>query len=301
MKKLILSSAIAMAALTASAQIPNAGFENWSTTSGYAEPDNWSTLNSLTSALSIYTAQKGTPGNPGASFLKLTSRSAGLGVVPGIAVTGTINTTTMSVSGGFPYTARPANLTGAWQYMAMSNTDQGVVATYLTKWNIAAAKRDTVAYALNPLVGMEMAWVNFSIPLTYVSNTLTPDTAMVFLSASGLSPADGSFLYIDNLAYSGTVPTTGTGVGSTPGLADNFTVYPNPAKDNLNLSFNSSLPGNYTIELSDLSGKIVTSRNAQIKQGDNKLSLNIKTCAPGIYALRLSNGAQSSIQKVVIQ
>jgi len=300
MKKTILLPAIMMAAMTASAQIPNAGFENWSTTNGYAQPDGWTTLNAMTNAMSVYTAEMGTPGHPGSSYLQLTSKTvSGMGVMPGIAATGNVNMATMSISGGFPYATRSANLTGAWQYMAMSGSDQGFIAAYLTKWNTGAQKRDTVAYANKPLAGMVMSWANFTIPLTYVSNTLTPDSALIILSSSGMAPANGSYLYVDNLGFSGSVAPTS--VANTPGLADNLVVYPNPAKDNLNISFNSSFSGNYTIDVVDLSGKRLSSQTTQIKQGDNKVLINLKAFAPGTYVLQISNGTQRCMQKLLIQ
>ena len=73
MKKiLLLIIAVVSFNFTASAQIPNNGFENWTTVGTYSNPDNWATLNSLTAPFSIYTATKGMPGSPGSSYLKLT-------------------------------------------------------------------------------------------------------------------------------------------------------------------------------------------------------------------------------------
>ena len=44
--------------------------------------------------MAVYTCVKGTPGNPGTSYLKLVSKTVtGFGVVPGVAVCGTINET----------------------------------------------------------------------------------------------------------------------------------------------------------------------------------------------------------------
>ena len=51
--------------LSAFAQIPNNGFENWSSAGSYNNPDSWGNLNSVTSVLSVYTCVKGTPGAVG--------------------------------------------------------------------------------------------------------------------------------------------------------------------------------------------------------------------------------------------
>ena len=297
MKKSILLSASVIAALGASAQIPNSGFENWTTVGAYANPDNWGTLNAMTTPMA-YTAEKGTPGSAGASYLKLTSKAiTGMGVMPGIAATGNINMTTMSVTGGFPYTMRSMNLTGSWQYMAMASTDAGFVAVYLTKWNTGTMKRDTVASVVKPLAGMAMSWATFSIPLTY-AKPFAPDSAMIIMSSSGMTPANGSYLWVDNLAFSGTAPTAVTSVTSN---INNVALYPNPAKNKINLSFSSKVTTNYTAQIIDVLGKVVNARAVNAIQGINQLSFDVSTLAPGAYSLSLNDGTQSSVQKFIVQ
>jgi hypothetical protein len=298
MKKTILLAAFVVVALSASAQIPNAGFENWSTTGGYDNPDNWGTLNAMTTAMSVYTAEKGTPGSPGASYLKLTSKTVtGIGVVPGIAATGNLNMATMSVTGGFAYAARPANLTGSWQYMAMSGSDQGIIAVYLTKWNSGTNTRDTVASAIKPLTGMAMSWANFSIPLIYNKN-FAPDSSLIIMSSSGMTPADGSYLWVDNLAFSGTGPT---GISSAENAINNIVLYPNPAKDKINISYSVKMSGDYTIKIAGISGKVIHTQSVRAIQGNNQLSINIPALAAGVYSLSLNNGTQSTAHKFLVQ
>lgn len=298
MKKTILLSSFILAALGAAAQIPNAGFESWSNAGGYTEPADWGTLNAMTSAMSVYTAEKGMPGNPGASYLKLTSKTVtGLGVVPGIAATGQLNATTMSVTGGFPFTDRPASLNGAWQYMAMSGSDQGVIAVFLSKWNSSTMKRDTVASAVNPLVGMVMNWANFSIQLTYHKN-IAPDSALIVLSSSGMSPANGSYLYVDNLAFTGSVPV---GIASTAAVIDHLVSYPNPARSKVDVSFTVKDAGIYSVQLLDLGGKTVGNSTIAAVPGSNHLSLDIASLSPGTYFMNISNGGRSAVRKLVIQ
>lgn len=49
------------------AQIPNSSFEDWDNMGTYSNPVGWGTMNNMTSAASIFTATKATPGNPGSS------------------------------------------------------------------------------------------------------------------------------------------------------------------------------------------------------------------------------------------
>jgi hypothetical protein len=145
------------------AQIPNNGFENWTSMGSYYLPDGWGNLNPVTNPAGIYTCIKGTPGNPGNSYIKLVSQTVtGMGVVPGIAVSGVLNTTTLLPESGFAYADRPTSLQGNWQFMA-SGTDQGFIAVFLTKWNTLLNRRDTIAGASSPLHGMVMSWQSFEL------------------------------------------------------------------------------------------------------------------------------------------
>jgi hypothetical protein len=255
MKKTFLSLIAGVCITTAFAQIPNAGFENWTSMSTYNNPDNWDQLNAMTSSMSVYTCAKGTPGNPGASYLKLTSKTVtGMGVMPGIATTGTINMMTMSVTGGFAYNQTPQSLTGAWQYMAYGS-DAGFIAVYLTKWNSSMGKRDTIAMAVQSLSGMIMSWANFSIDLMYMKAG-TPDTAQIILSASGTKPVANSYLYIDNLAFMGVA----TGIKENKALTE-IKLYPNPAGNQLILSLLNSGATKGQIDIFDTQGKKVKSLN----------------------------------------
>lgn len=101
MKKAILSI-ISIVALSASAlaQIPNAGFESFTTVGSYEVPNGWGTMNNTTATFSVYTATKGTPGSPGASYLKLTSKTVSASVVNGIAVSGVLSSSSKSPKNG---------------------------------------------------------------------------------------------------------------------------------------------------------------------------------------------------------
>jgi hypothetical protein len=261
MKKTILSIAAGtILSVSAFAQIPNGGFENWTSMGAYSNPDSWDQLNAMTSTMSVYTCTKGTPGSPGTSYIKLVSKNVtGMGVMPGIATTGMINMSTMNVTGGFASTQRPQSLTGSWQHMASGN-DAGMVAIYLTKWDNAMMMRDTVAMAMQSLTSMQMSWANFTIPLMYMSGGM-PDTAQIILSSSGMTPVANSYLYVDNLAFTGSV----AGIKENKFIAD-VKLFPNPAIDKLviNLSNTKIVGGkvksvgetdfssNYTLDIADL-------------------------------------------------
>jgi len=296
MKKYFLStlSAVCISA-AAIAQIPNAGFENWTSMGSYSNPDNWDQLNAMTSTMSIYTCAKGTPGSPGTSYIKLTSKTVGsMGVMPGLAVSGTIDMATMKPKSGFPFTQMPISLTGSWQHMA-SGADQGFVAVYLTKWNTSMMRRDTIGKGMQTLSGMAMSWANFTIPLTYISTTI-PDSAMVVLSSSGNMPVANSYLYVDNLAFNGNT----VGIKNIDNYLTGISVYPNPSAGNLTVELNALKSSSVKLQLTDITGKIVKEVSATEVLGNYKTTLNTTGVASGAYLLKITANDAVEVKKVLI-
>lgn len=301
MKKITTLLSAIIFSTCAIAQIPNAGFETWMNMGSYTMPDQWDNLNAMTSSMSTYTCMQGTPGNPGTSYLKLVSKSVmGMGVMPGVAVSGTLDMTDMmniKPKSGFPFSSRPAQLTGSWQYMAMGS-DAGFVSVLLTKWNSTMNMRDTVATSYQSLSGMAMSWATFTMNLTYMS-TSYPDSAIIFLSSSNVaSPVANSYLYVDNLAFAGSVPTAVNNITSTTIAAS---IYPNPATNFTNVSFSSIVSGGVNIKVADLNGRTWRTINENSNSGRNTYLLNISEIPKGIYLVNISNGVQSESQKLVIE
>jgi hypothetical protein len=281
MKKLTISVMIMVCAISSAfAQIPNGGFENWTSMGSYSNPDNWDQFNAMTAPMSVYTATKGTPGSPGTAYLKLVSKAvAMMGVMPGIAVCGVLSTATYQPISGFAYAQRPQSFTGKYQYMA-SGSDVGFMAVYLTKWNTAMGMRDTVAMAIDSLTGMAMSWANFNINFMYMNGD-TPDSAMIILSASGATPVANSYLYADNLAFS----------GSVAGIKENklnaaVNLFPNPASDKLVVSITNSKAVKGQIEIYDVIGKKIKSFN-EVDFTSN-ITIDIADLNKGAYLIKVN-------------
>ncbi|MBK6837604.1 MAG: T9SS type A sorting domain-containing protein [Bacteroidetes bacterium] len=231
---LILIAFISHSLFTHAQSIPNNGFENWTSMGTYNNPDNWASLNDLTATMNTFTCVKGTPGVVGTSFIKLVSKTVtGMGVMPGVAVCGTLDMVSFQAGSGFAYNERPELLAGKWQYMAYG-ADQGFIAVALTKWNSMLMQRDTVAIAYYALPGMVMSWANFSFPLTYMNGD-NPDSCIIILSASqayGAPAAANSYLLADELNFSGLV----AGISTQP-ESRNISISPNPVNDFISLDF----------------------------------------------------------------
>ncbi len=277
------------------AQIPNGSFENWDSVGSYVVPQQWDNLNAYTTSTSTYTCMKGVPGMADSFYLKLVSKDIpGHATQPGIAVSGVLDTITLSAKSGFAYNQRPQQLQGDWQYMAWGN-DQGYISVLLSKWNIVANKRDTIAMTKYDLPSMVMTWAPFGITLNYM-NSANPDTCIIVLSASGHAAVNQSYLYVDNLAFG----DSATSIKETP-TAIKLNVYPNPASENLHISY--SLPNlvELKIGLFDITGRIVKQDIIPATNAKTEYDLNLNGIAKGIYILKLDDGSTTAIRKICVE
>lgn len=285
---------IVSTALTSFAQIPNAGFETWMNMGTYQNPDSWSTLNDFTTAASVYTAEPGTPGSPGSSYLKLTSKSVGGTVANGIAVSGTLDPVTHLPKSGFAFSGQPVSLTGKWQHM-IYGTSQGSINVQLTRWDAATNARITVATANKTLTGMAMSWASFTIPLVY-TDAQAPDSCIIILRASGTMPTDQDYLWVDNLAFSGSVAGL-----SDQGIFAGLEIFPNPATDKFQVNINSTTSQKAMIELVNESGAVLLQKSENLTNGVNNISLNVTQIAKGNYFLKIHMGTGQAVYPVVIE
>ncbi len=292
--KLMLLFASLSIATTLFAQIPNAGFESWTSMGTYSNPDGWATLNDYTTMAGVYTATAGTPGSPGNSYLKLTSKTVGPTVANGIAVSGQLDPATMQPISGFAFNQQPASLTGKWQHM-IYGTSQGSISVTLTRWDAGMNMRMPVASGNVTLSGMAMSWANFTIPLTY-SDTQAPDTCIIVMKASGANPTNQDYLWVDNLAFSGNV----AGITEASLLSD-VSVFPNPAKNNVQVAVNVKEQTSLKVELINFSGAILMEQNMESISGQQSMMLDVSTLAPGHYWLKIQDDKGSVNRMIAVE
>lgn len=225
----------------ASAQIPNGGFENWVDQGGYLDPLDWHTYNDAVPGGSILMVEPGSPGAVGSYHAVITTRA----VPGGMAIQGW-----MSAGGqtpgpaGFPCTARPEMLTGQWQY-GVEPTDTAQVQVAL----INGGTQTWIAYGVLEVTGSLNNWQLFQVPLTYFSSEI-PDTAFIQIASSidFSAPVVGSFVKVDDLAFSGSV-----GIDEVTG-SNTLSIFPNPGTTHVTLDLP---PGPHTITLFDATGRVV--------------------------------------------
>jgi hypothetical protein len=261
----------------------------------YETPDQWGNMNATTSASAVFTTAKGTPGSPGSYFVKLTTKDAGGVITPGIIVSGQLNTVTWKPKSGFPYTQRVQFLKGKYQFMGY-NSDSATISAWLTRWNTASNKRDTIASLNVKTVGMIHVWTTFSIPFVY-RNTANPDTAVVMISSSSSMPKKNSFIWVDNLLLDGFFTAL-----REEEPVNTVTVYPSPTRNEINLVYISRSNFSAPLQILDNVGKVILQSQVEIRTGTNtlKTELGQLNAAPGMYFIRLVTPDKPLTRKFII-
>lgn len=84
-------------------------------------------------------------------------------------------------------------------------------------------------------------------------------------------------------------------------MKEELTVFPNPVRDNLHVSFSNAPCGKYVVELIDFNGAVKYSQLCQDLQLKNGIDINVAQFPPGNYFLRLVFGGKVITKKVVVQ
>lgn len=258
-------------ATTASAQIPNGGFESWVDHGTYMDPVGWLTYNDIiTTGGPVITVERSSPGAVGNYYATVTSQPLfdQSSVIQGWLSVG------VGGHSGFYFTSRPAMLTGQWQYGIQPN-DTAEVQVLLTKWDGNAGMSYPIAHGVLEAIGTLSGWHAFTVTLNYFSS-LTPDSAHIQFSASKdvASPVAGSFLKVDDLAFAGTV-----GVEEQPALPE-VGLFPSPATTSLHIVADRRVA---EVDVLDVTGRTVLKKSANAES----TIVDITDLNPGRYLVQL--------------
>ncbi len=256
-------------------QIPEGGFENWSS-GNCGEPAGWSTVNGSTSVLGLCTAQRETA-DPyaGSSALKIQTGQLGFPIfqtVPGLVSNGTINIQSQSVSGGVPFTERPTAFTGWYKATPVNNDTYSMIAVLINE-----ISGDTIGAAIFEGTATVSEWTQFTVAVDYFSQD-TPTLLQINLFASDPNnPRNGSTVYFDELDYQSMT------VGSNELSENHVKIYPNPAVSEVFVDV--GVIGNATISIYNMLGRKMM--DEQLTTSRNRLDLN--SLAAGAYVWQLTS------------
>jgi hypothetical protein len=91
------------------------------------------------------------------------------------------------------------------------------------------------------------------------------------------------------------------GVKEQSAVSQEFSVYPNPAKEMITMEFTNNNGEQMSYEIVNALGQPVLRSNLGNQTGLSKASINISHLESGIYFVKLNNGSNHSVKKITIQ
>jgi hypothetical protein len=275
-KRLLTISMLSVSLFGTAQQLPNNGFENW--TSG--NPNSWGSFDEMLSGLGVTGTTLETqvsPGNSGTSACQLMTQTVLLlqTTVPGVINSGPITYGSQVDFALSPYSGTPTDYTFSYKFSPVSGDTAGTQVVF-TKWNSATNTRDTIAYGGDLIVGAANNFTLRSVPITWLVTGVAPDSvSMIFLSSAGFVAQPNTKFIVDDVNMVFPLGIT------EPFMLNDIAVFPNPATDIVN--FSSKNHAASLVEIFDFSGKLVISQ--EIENGNS--SVNTTAFAPGVYMYRI--------------
>jgi hypothetical protein len=181
-----------------------------------------------------------------------------------------------------------ANFSDAsWIAMLQSELDNGRPLLYTGFGDLGGHAFDFDGYDANNMFHINWGWSGMSNGY-FTINDLAP-------SALGVGGGGGNFNYYQE-ALIGIMPKP-TGIEQA-NLASGYSIYPNPAKDNLHIMLTAGPGQLQSIGLYDIQGKELLKRD---NLNRNSLDIPVNSYADGIYILKLQSDKGIATQKILIQ
>lgn len=92
----------------------------------------------------------------------------------------------------------------------------------------------------------------------------------------------------------------GASISSVAYNDDNIAVYPNPVAEKLNIELLYPQSNNVSIQLMDLTGKVVVDNSNIVGLSPNHYTLGVANLKNGVYILKVTNGENVSTTKVTV-
>lgn len=278
-----------MSMITVNAQIPNNGFENWTTVGSYEDPNEWGTMNmacagpffSCTKSMDHYPANVGSYSMRLENNLSLTQYTGGWGM----AITDSM---AYPFEPAFPLIGQPTSLCGYYKFLSQNNDS--------VWFKIVFFNQGVIIHDEDFELPNTTSWSSFNIPF---STYPTADSATILIAAFlPNSPTDGpngnSVLYIDNLSFDNLI----SGV-----IQQQFTkksrviLGPNPASTNVNINIDFINSGAATLNIYNLVGDRVKTEILT----NNQQQINIEDLEEGVYLVEIKSKGKKETQRLIIQ
>ena len=262
------------------------GFEDYSSLSNIQE---WEVFSS--SANNAWTIES-TTGHSGAQSAKLMNFGQGTANVDELTssqidLSSVPSTGTVTLS--FRYAYRKV-LTANYEYLKVFiSGDCG--ADWIQRKTIQGNQLSTLTSTTTWKPTAQTDWV--TVHMTNVTNTYFTDKFRVKFRFEG---EGGNNIYLDDINLYNGSPSNElvTGIVEYSAIS-HLEMFPNPADDELNVSFDLPNTDDLTISMIDFSGKVIQKHLVKAKEGKNLVMMNTQELAGGMYQLVIvsSNGQKT--------
>ncbi len=286
MYKLVFTFFLCLTMQSVFAQIPNAGFENW--TNG--DPDGW--VSSNITGLVINVTQSSTA-SQGSSSLRGE-------VVPIPLSTQFLAPFIQSGAGGtgFAVSQRYGSVSGNYQFSPVGS-DRLAFDFILYKGGITGTGVAVGA----AIVGAASGWQSFDIPFVYFTSDI-PDLCILNVSiigpATGSDYHSGSWMLVDNLAFSSSTAVNEQN-SNVPDIFSLKQNYPNPFNPSTTISYSISKASYVKLRVYNVLGKeLATLSDGFQSAGNHSVRFLASNMASGIYFYRLEAEGRSVVKQMLL-
>jgi Secretion system C-terminal sorting domain len=287
MHKLVFTFFLCLMIQNVFAQIPNAGFENWT----LGNPNGWYADNDA-----VTTVTQSSTVHSGSSALRGDVLSFFSYIMPPSIQTG-------QDARGFAYSQRPVSITGYYQFFpAASSGDRFYVDAVLYKGGVDGTGVAVGAVAISAAAS---SYTQFSATFNYQTTDI-PDTCVIQISIVGpgtgtqATPHVGSYYLLDDLAFSGNtgVENQGSLVPVEMNLKQN---YPNPFNPSTTISYSLSKSSYVKLRVFNILGKEVTTLADGFQSaGNHTAHFLASNMASGVYFYRLEAEGYTAMKQMLL-
>ena len=90
-----------------------------------------------------------------------------------------------------------------------------------------------------------------------------------------------------------------TGIEKAPAMVEMTDLFPNPAKESVQLNLNSKIDGDLSVQIVNMSGMVVNSQVVKANKGQNTIVLPVQSLAAGIYSVKVATENTSIVKRIV--
>lgn len=159
------------------------------------------------------------------------------------------------------------------------------------------------ASGTHPLVEVDLANYTAGTPNAMSGGWGTKTSAYTFTITSGNSIYYGCGNHMA-MGMKGKIDVTGgVGVFENKTVIGNISLFPNPAKEKINVKINATQSGSFTAKLFSVCGQEVQqlATNKELLSGENVLVMDINKNIPaGVYFMELTLNSKKYVRKVII-